>query len=41
MDHLDPKLDGILVILPSTHSPTGIFIPREDNTLELMFLAHK
>lgn len=28
--HLNPKLDCILVILPSTHSPTEILIQRED-----------
>ena len=31
----------ILVILPSTHSPTGILMQREDYVLEWIFLAHK
>ena len=31
----------ILVILPSTHSPTGILMQREDYILEWIFLAHK
>ena len=30
--HLDPKLDCILVILPSTHSLSGILVQREDKT---------
>ena len=28
VDHLDPELDDILVILPSTHSHTGTFMER-------------
>jgi hypothetical protein len=31
----------ILVILPSTHSPTEILMQREDYILEWIFLAHK
>ncbi|OPX54025.1 hypothetical protein BTE48_16405 [Oceanospirillum multiglobuliferum] len=38
--HVDPKLDCILVILPSRHSPTGILMQRED-ILEWIFLPHK
>ena len=31
----------ILVILPSTHSPTGMLMQMEDYILEWIFLAHK
>ena len=41
LDHIDPKMACILVILPSTHSPTGILMQREDYILEWIFLAHK
>jgi hypothetical protein len=41
MDQIDPKLDCILVILPSTHSPTGLIMQREDNIMKWTFLAHK
>ena len=37
----DPKLDCILVILPSTHSPPGLIMQREDSIMEWTFLAHK
>lgn len=33
--------DCILVILPLTHSSTGILKQSEDNVLEWIFLAHK
>lgn len=29
VDQIDPKLDCILEILPSTHSPTGLIMQRE------------
>ncbi|KAL6032267.1 hypothetical protein STEG23_036677, partial [Scotinomys teguina] len=38
---VDPKLDCILVILPSRHSPTGILMQREDVILEWIFLPNK
>ena len=41
MDRIDPKLDCILVLLPSTHSPTGLIMQREDSIMEWIFLAHK
>ena len=41
MNGIDPKLDCILVILPSTHSPTGLIMQREDSIMEWIFLAHK
>jgi hypothetical protein len=41
VDHIDPKLDYILVILPSTHSPTGLITQREDSIIEWIFLAHE
>lgn len=41
LDRIDPKMACILVILPSTHSPTGILMQREDYILEWIFLAHK
>lgn len=41
MGGIDPKLDCILVILPSTHSPTGIIMQRKDNAMEWIFLACK
>ncbi|KAL6048456.1 hypothetical protein STEG23_026502, partial [Scotinomys teguina] len=41
VDQVDPKLDCILVILPSRHSPTGILMQREDIILEWIFLPNK
>ncbi|KAL6083314.1 hypothetical protein STEG23_007305 [Scotinomys teguina] len=41
VDRVDPKLDCILVILPSIHSPTGILMQREDIILEWIFLPNK
>lgn len=41
MHYLDPKLDHIVFILPSMHSPTRILIQREDNNLGCIFLPHK
>ncbi|KAL6093193.1 hypothetical protein STEG23_016117 [Scotinomys teguina] len=41
VDREDPKLDCILVILPSRHSPTGILMQREDIILEWIFLPNK
>ena len=41
VDPINPKLDCILVILPSTHSPTGLIMQREDNIMKWTFLAHK
>lgn len=41
LDRIDPKMACVLVILPSTHSPTGILMQREDYILEWIFLAHK
>ena len=38
---LDPKLSCILVLLPSTYSPIGILMQREDNILEWVFLPHQ
>lgn len=35
MDHLDPDLYCILVIIPFPHSPTGIHMKREDNYLRM------
>jgi hypothetical protein len=40
MDRIDPKVDCILVILPSTHSPTGLNMQREGSIMEWIFLAH-
>jgi hypothetical protein len=40
LDHIDPKMACILVILPSNHFPTGILMQREDYILECIFLAH-
>ena len=40
LDHIDPKMACILVILPSTHSPTGILMQREDYFLEWIY-KHK
>lgn len=37
VDGLDPELNCILVLQPSTYSPTGILMQREDNTLEWIF----
>ena len=39
VDDLYAELDPILVILPSTHSATGILMQREDNFLEF-YLYH-
>lgn len=39
--HIDPKRARILVILPSTHLPTGILMQKEDCVLEWIFLARK
>ncbi|KAL6087202.1 hypothetical protein STEG23_008811, partial [Scotinomys teguina] len=41
VDRVDPKLDCILVILHSRHSPTGILMQREDIILEWIFLPNK
>ncbi|KAL6030846.1 hypothetical protein STEG23_024726 [Scotinomys teguina] len=41
VDRVDPKLDCILVILPSRYSPTGILMQREDIILEWIFLPNK
>lgn len=41
VDHLDPQLDCIVVILPFTHLTTGILMQREDNILEWIFFCHK
>lgn len=41
MDQVDPKLACILVLLPSTHSPPGLIMQREDSIMEWTFLAHK
>ncbi|KAL6044961.1 hypothetical protein STEG23_011878, partial [Scotinomys teguina] len=41
VDHVNPELKCILVILPSRHSPTGILMQREDVILEWIFLPHK
>ncbi|KAL6091369.1 hypothetical protein STEG23_030322 [Scotinomys teguina] len=41
VDRVDPKLDCILVILPSRHSPTGILMQREDIILKWIFLPNK
>ena len=35
--HIDPKIACILIILPSTHSPIGILMQREDYMLEWIF----
>ena len=34
VDQIDPKSDCILVILPSTHSPTGLIMQREDYEMD-------
>ena len=41
MHRVDPKLDSILVILPSIHSRTGLIMQREGSIVEWIFLAHK
>ncbi|KAL6032047.1 hypothetical protein STEG23_025200 [Scotinomys teguina] len=41
VDRVDPKLDCILVILPSRHSPTGILMQRKDIILEWIVLPNK
>lgn len=35
------QIFGILVILPSTHSPIGLIMGREDSIMEWIFLAQK
>lgn len=37
MDGIDSKLDCILVILSSTHSPTGLIMQRQDSIMEWNF----
>lgn len=41
IDQSDFTTECILVILPSTHSPTELTMQKEDNILEWIFLAHK
>lgn len=41
VDHMEPNLNCILVILLSRYSPTGILTQREDFILEWIFLPHK
>jgi hypothetical protein len=41
LDQIKPKMACILVILPSTYSPTGILMQREDYILEWIFLAYR
>jgi hypothetical protein len=38
---IDPKLECILLILPSTHSPSGLIIQKENSIMEWISLAHK
>lgn len=38
---IDTKMDFILVILPSIHSPAGLIMQREDSILEWIFLAQR
>lgn len=40
VDHLDPKLHYILVILSSTYSATEVPLQREYNVLEWIILVH-
>lgn len=37
VDHLDPQLESILVMLASIHSLMGILMQRTDNILEWIF----
>jgi hypothetical protein len=39
LDCIDPKMAYILVILPSTHSPSGILMQRKDCVLEWVFFS--
>ena len=39
LDLLDPKMACILVILPCTHSHTGMLMQMEDYILEWIFLS--
>lgn len=41
VDQIDPKLDCILVILPSTHSPSRLIMQRKNSIIEWIFLAYK
>jgi hypothetical protein len=41
VDWTDPKLDCMLVILPSIHSSAGLIMQTEDNIMEWISLAHK
>ena len=41
VDHVDPNLNCILVILPSKYFPRGILMERENIILEWIFLPHK
>jgi hypothetical protein len=41
VDRINPKLDNKLLILPSTSSPVGLIMQREDSIMEWIFLAHK
>ena len=41
MDRVNPNLSFILVILPSSISPTRILMQREDIILEWLFIPHK
>ena len=41
VDRIDPRIVCILVILPSTHYPTGIIMQREDYIFKWKFIAHK
>ena len=41
VDRVDPDLDCILVILPSSLSPTGVLMQRENIILEWIFLPHR
>ena len=39
LDCIDPKMSCILVILPSTQSPSGILMQRKDCVLEWVFFS--
>lgn len=39
VDGIDSKLDCILVILSSTHSPTGLIMQRQDSIMEWIFFS--
>ena len=41
VDHIYLKLNCILVIVPSTYSPTELSMQREDSILEWIFLVHQ